>query len=105
MEYDRKIDHDEKTEYDLPQDKIEVARKFAHTGTRKTPTAYKFPKRERKPNATKGGIIKELFKFLSENSDFSTENVTILNAERQIGFQIGDQTYELTLVQKRQKKN
>ena len=105
MEYDRKVDRGEKTEYDLPQDKIEVARKFAHTGTRKTPPAYKFTKRERKPNATKAGIIAELFTFMSENSEFSTENVTILNKERQISFQIGQETYELTLVQKRKPKN
>ena len=105
MEYDRKIDKDEKTEYDLPQDKLEVARKFAHTGTRKAPTAYKFTKRERKPNATKAGIIAELFEFIGEKSEFSTENVTILNKERQISFQIGGETYELTLVQKRHKKD
>ena len=105
MEYDRKVDHNEKTEYDLPQDKIEIARKFAHTGTRKTPVGYKFPKKERKPNATKAGIIAELFSFLRENSEFSTENVTILNKERQISFKIGEETYELTLVQKRKPKN
>ena len=57
IEYDKAIDRGEKTEYDLPEDKLNVARKFAHTGTRK-PTAYKFTKRERKPNATKAGIIK-----------------------------------------------
>ena len=105
MEYDRKIDRGEKTEYDLPQDKIEIARKFAHTGTRKAPTAYKFTKRERKPNATKAGIITELFTFISEKSEFSTENVTILNKERQISFKIGEETYELTLVQKRKPKS
>ena len=81
-----------------------VAQKYAHAGTRKTPTAYKFTKRERKPNATKAGIIDELSKFLTEKSDFSTENVTILNKERQISFKIGDETYELTLVQKRKPK-
>lgn len=103
--YDKAVDKGEKTAYDLPQDKAEVARKFAHTGTRKSPTVYKFTKRERKPNATKAGIITELFKFLAENSDFATENVTILNKERQIGFKIGEETYELTLVQKRKPKN
>ena len=102
---DKAVGNGEKTADDLPQDKAEVARKFAHTGTRKSPTVYKFTKRERKPNATKAGIIAELFKFLAENSDFATENVTILNKERQIGFKIGEETYELTLVQKRKPKN
>ena len=46
-EYDMAVDHDKKTEYDLPPDKLAIARKMAHTGTRKTPTAYKFTKRER----------------------------------------------------------
>ena len=105
MAYDKAVDRGEKTEYDLPADKAEVARKFAHTGTRKNPTVYKFTKRERKPNATKAGIITELFNFLTENSDFATENVTIMNKERMIGFKIGEESYELTLVQKRKPKN
>ena len=104
LAYDDAVNHDEKTEHDLPPDKLRVAQKYTHTGTRKTPTAYKFTKRERKPNATKAGIIEELSKFLTEKSDFSTENVTILNKERQISFKIGDETYELTLVQKRNPK-
>lgn len=105
MAYDKAVEKGEKTAYDLPPDKAEVARKFAHTGTRKSPTVYKFTKRERKPNATKAGIITELFKFLAENSDFATENVTILNKERMIGFKIGEEIYELTLVQKRKPKS
>lgn len=104
LAYDKAIDHGEKTEFDLPQDKLEVARKFAHTGTRKQPTLYKFTKRERKPNATKAGIIAELFTFLTENSDFAVENAEITNKERQIAFRIGENRFELTLVQKRQPK-
>ena len=105
LAYDKAVDKGEKNAYDLPQDKVEIARKFAHTGTRKNPTVYKFTKRERKPNATKAGIIAELFEFLTENSNFATETVTILNKERQIGFKIGEESYELTLVQKRKPKN
>lgn len=104
LAYDYAVEHDEKTEYDLPPDKLKEAKKFAHTGTRKTPTVYKFTKRERKPNATKAGIIEELTEFFKENSGFSCENVTILNKERQISFKIGEETYELTLVQKRKPK-
>lgn len=104
LAYDKAIEHGEKTDYDLPQDKLEIARKFAHTGTRKQPTLYKFTKRERKPNATKAGIIAELFTFLSENSDFAVENAEITNKERQIAFRIGEDSFELTLVQKRKPK-
>lgn len=102
--YDKAVDHDEKTPYDLPPEKEAIARKFAHTGTRKT-TAYKFAKRERKPNATKGGLIAELAQFLNENSGFAVEKLEITNKERQIAFEIGGERFELTLVQKRKPKN
>ena len=105
LAYDKSVDKGEKTEFDLPQDKLEVARKFAHTGTRKTPTVYKFTKRERKPNATKAGLIAELFTFLAENSDFAVENAEITNKEWQIAFRIGEDCFELTLVQKRKPKS
>ncbi len=104
-EYDVAVEHDQKTEYDLPPEKLAIARKQAHTGTRKTPTAYKFTKRERKPNATKGGLIAELAQFLAESSGFAVENLEIVNKERQIAFEIGEEKFELTLVQKRKPKN
>ena len=104
LAYDKAVERGEKTEYDLPPDKLEIARKYAHTGTRKAPTAYKFNKRQRKPNATKGGIIAELAEFFKENSQFSVENLQITNKERQIAFDIGGESFELTLVQKRKKK-
>lgn len=98
------IDKGEKQDFDLTTAQQEVARKFAHTGTRKQPTAWKFTKRERKPNATKGGLIAELAQFLTENSEFDTKNVEIVNKERQIAFAIGENKFELTLVQKRAPK-
>ena len=102
-EYDMRVEKGEKTEYDLSADKQKIAQKFAHAGKRK-PTAFKFDKRQRKPNATKGGIIAELAEFLEKNSQFSVENTTITNAERQIAFSIGGENFELTLVQKRKPK-
>lgn len=103
--YDMAVEHDEKTEHDLPPDKLQVARTFARTGTRKTPMIPNLPKKERKPNATKGGLIAELAQFLAEKSDFSVKNLEITNKERQIAFEIGDDKFELTLVQKRKPKN
>ena len=105
LEYDKAVERDEKTEYDLSPAKAKVAQKFAHTGTRKAPTVYKFEnKRQRKPNATKGGIIAELADFLEKNSQFAISNLAITNKERQVAFQIGDESFELTLVQKRKAK-
>lgn len=102
--YDMNLKDGQKAEHDLSAEQQKIAQKFAHTGTRKAPTAFKFTKRERKPNATKGGIIEELSQFLTENSGFAIENVQILNKERQIAFDIGADKFELTLVQKRKPK-
>lgn len=103
-EYDCKVDAGEKTEHDLTAAQQKIAQKFAHAGTRKTPTAYKFTQRQRKPNATKAGIIAEIAEFLEKNSQFSVENLQVTNKERQISFEIGGEKYEFTLVQKRKPK-
>lgn len=105
-DYDRAVDHDEVTEFDLPPEKLKIAQKFAHTGTRQTkkPFVPNLTKRERKPNATKGGIIAELAEFLKEHSGFSIENVEVTNKEREIAFRVGDDNFTLTLVQKRKPK-
>lgn len=101
---DKAIDRGEVMPYDLTPAQNEIARKYAHTGTRKAPTAYKFTKRERKPNATKGGIIAELAAFLADQSENAVTDLIITNAERQIAFTIGENRFELTLVQKRKPK-
>ena len=102
LAYDNAVDSGMKTQYDLTKEQEKETRKYRQADRKRT--SYNFSKRERKPNATKGGLIQELYKFLCENSEFSTENVTILNKERQIGFQIGENKFELTLVQKRNPK-
>lgn len=102
--YDMAVDKGEATEHDLPADKAKAAQQYAHTGTRKVPTAYKFEKKARKENATKGGIITALEQFLREHDTIQFEDVTVTNKERQIAFRIGTDNYELTLVQKRKPK-
>lgn len=107
IEADKEIDRGEKMEFDLPPDKEKVAKEYAKISAKKekkVPTVYKFDKRERKKNATKQGIIEELAKFLTEQSEIAYENVTVTNAERQIAFSIGEDNFELTLVQKRKPK-
>lgn len=104
LAYDKAVEAGEKTLYDLSPEQEKIAKKFAHTGTRKTPTAYKFTPRQRKPNATKGGIIAELADFMEHNSNFAVTDLAITNKERQIAFKIGDDSFELTLVQKRKPK-
>ena len=103
LAYDRMVEQGKKTEYDLSKEQEKVTRKYRQAD--RTPTVYNWQKkRERKPNATKGGLIAELFTFLMENSEFDTKNVEITNKERQITFAIGDDKFELTLVQKRKPK-
>ena len=104
MAYDKAVEADKKTEYDLPPDKAKIAQKFAHAGTRKAPTAYKFTPRQRKPNATKGGIIAELAEFLEKNSQFSIADLSITNKERQIAFSIGGGDVSQSRVQKRKEQ-
>lgn len=104
---DRAIDRGERMPFDLPPEKEKEAKKMANCGTRKTPTVYNFDtsKKTRKENATKSGIITEIFKFLQEKSEFACENVNITNKERQISFRIGENDFEITLVQKRKPKS
>lgn len=102
---DKIIDRGGRTEFDLSPEAEKEAKKFANSRERKRPTVYDFKKRERKANPTKGGIIAELAKFLSDSSEFCPENVEIVNKERQIAFSVSGNRYELTLVQKRPPKN
>lgn len=119
---DEIIDKGGRTEFDLPKEQEKQIYKdyvHAHTKTtkgkqmlevgetvKKSPTVYKFDKKNpRAENTTKSGIIAELFKFFNENAEISAENVEILNKERQIAFVVGENSYELTLVQKRKPKN
>lgn len=104
LAYDKAVDQGKKTDFDLTPEQEKNVKKYRQADRK--PTVYNWQKkRERKPNATKGGLIAELAKFLEENSEFSTENVEITNKERQIAFKIGENTFELTLVQKRKPKN
>ena len=103
---DKKIEQGkERLPFDLSIEAEKEAKKMANCGERKKPIMFDGKPRQRKANPTKGGIIAELATFLTENSEFATENVEITNKERQILFKIGNETYELTLIQKRKPKN
>ena len=101
---DHEIDRGIAQEFDLDPEREKMAKKFANATTKKKPTVYDFKQRERKANPTKASIIAELAKFLAEDSENACESVEATNKERQIAFTIGDNQYELTLVQKRKPK-
>lgn len=103
FDYDKAVEHNEKTPYDLTPEQQKVVSRM--TRVDRKPAAYKFQQRERKPNATKAGIIEALRIFLEETSTFAAENIEITNKERQIKFESAGETFELTLVQKRKPKS
>ena len=100
---DKKVDRGATMEWDLSKEEHKKAMKQANADEHKKPVET--PKRERKANPTKAGIIAEIATFLTENSEFATENVEITNKERMIAFKIGEEKYEITLIQKRKPKN
>lgn len=100
---DKAVDKGEKL-FELSAEQKKVAKKYAGTGTKKR-TVYKFDTaKKKKENPVKQKIIAEIERFLNENSEICAEMVQITNAERQIVFKIGENDYELTLVQKRKAK-
>ena len=100
---DKAVDKGEKL-FELSAEQKKVAKKYAGTGTKKR-TVYKFDTtKKKKENPVKQKIIAEIERFLNENSEICAEMVQITNAERQIDFKIGENDYELTLVQKRKAK-
>ena len=104
LAYDKAVERGEKTPYDLTAEQEKEVRKYRQADRK--PTLYKWDtkKRERKPNATKEGIVAEIATFLTENSGFDTKNVQITNKNREITFNVGDDTFTWTLVQKRKPK-
>lgn len=96
---DKAIDRGERMSFDLDKEAEKQAKKWANTGTRQT-TSEK-TERKRKENPTKASIINEIARFLTENG---YDSVEITNKERQIALKVGENAFELTLVQKRQPK-
>lgn len=96
---DKAIDRGERMSFDLDKETEKQAKKWANTGTRQT-TSEK-TERKRKENPTKASIIAEIANFLTKKG---YEKVEITNKERQITLKVGENTFELTLIQKRQPK-
>ena len=99
-ECDKAIDKGEKMDFDLTKEQEKNARKFVK---RETMSGTKKCTRERKVNEPKKAFIEDLVEWLKNSETY--ENVEVLNAERQVKFTIGEDTFELTLVQKRKPKN
>ena len=113
---DKAVDRGEVMEWDLSPEEHKKAMKYANSDEKKKKTADSGEKKgkttynldatgkKKKENPTKANIIALLATILTENDDFSAENVEITNKERQIAFTVGENAFELTLVQKRKPK-
>lgn len=102
-EKDKVIDRGGRTEFDLSKEQEKMAKKFANTGTRKTPTVYKFDQKQKKANPTKEGIIAILAESL-KNCGLTIENLEIPNKGKLITFTLDGNNFEIDLKQKRAKK-
>ena len=113
---DKAVDRGQAMEWDLSPEEHKKAMKYANSTEKKPKTEEKAEKKgkttynldatgkKKKENPTKANIIALLATILTENGDFSAENVEVTNKERQIAFTVGENAFELTLVQKRKPK-
>lgn len=98
--YDQEVEQDSSVGR-LSAEKEKVAQKMTRTGTRKTPMVPNLPKKERKPNATKGGLVSEIAAFFKNDSEFDIKQLQIPNKEGKISFRIGDKWYTWALTEHR----
>lgn len=96
---DEAVDRGEALPWDLTPEQLKESKKARQADRAKPKEKVK---KERKVNENKQIIIADLLNFFQENEEF--ENVEVLNAGRQIAFSLGGKKYELTLVEKREKK-
>lgn len=101
--YDLEVERDSSVGQ-LPPEKEAIARKMTHTGTRekKKPMIPNLTPRQRKPNATKGGVVAELIKAL-QDSEFEIQYLQVPNKEGKVSFKIGDKWYTWALTEHRKK--
>lgn len=102
IKYDIAVESDEATEYDLTEEQTKAVQSMMRKTDHKSNGSVK---RERKPNELKEAIIRELAEFLREEAQGQVyEDVEITNVNRMITFVVNGKHFDLTLVEKRDKK-
>ena len=96
---DEAVDRGEALPWDLTPEQMKSSKKARQADHAKPKEKVK---RERKKNDVKETLISDLANFLEEQEKYSSVEIT--NSERQIAFTLSDLKFELTLVQKREKK-
>ena len=102
VEYDRAVDRNQKTKYDLTTAQEKVAKKMRNPGrAKKQPTVYQFKPKPKKIDLAKENIIKAIESALEE---LGAKSIEITNPSKQIDFAIGEDKYYFSLVRKRKSK-
>lgn len=98
---DDEVDHMTPKEVndDLSDEQKKVVKSMKNSDT-KTPTAYKFTKRERKEDKAKSYLVGAIAEFL----DDKVENLEVTKAEREIVFNLNGEHFTLQLIKNRAKK-
>lgn len=102
--YDKQVEHDEKTEYDLTPEQEKESQKM-RKGARAVNAYGKEVKRERKPNECKRWVldrVRVLFEGFALNGECS--EVVLTNPERALDFVKDGKYYTLTLTEHRPPK-
>ena len=102
IETDKIIDKGGRTRYDLPIEQEKEIKKIYAVKDRQAKDQTSNQRGKTKAENTKKV---EIIQFLYENlQNFECFNLKVANKERQIAFSVGENDFELTLVQKRKKK-
>lgn len=88
---DEAIDKGEKL-FELSADQKKTEKKMRQAD--RSPTVYKFTKRERKPNETKRELVRLLQNALA---DFGATDIEVTNIERQLDFAVDGVRYRVVL--------
>ena len=98
IEDDKRIDRGEKL-FELTAEQKKVVKQSCATGTKKR-TVYKFDSaKSKKKDTEKEEIVQKFFEFAQN----FTENCEIVNANREISFELGGNSYSLVLSKHRNK--
>ena len=91
IECDKRIDKGEKL-FSLSQDQEKTAKSMRQVA--KTPTVYKFTKRERKADEDKRILINHFVNLLNE---LNAQDIEVVNQEREITFSIASKKFKIVL--------
>lgn len=111
IEDDKAVDRNEPLPWDMSKEEHKKAMKYANAdehkkpADKKTPTVYNWNTegKKRTENVTKVELIAALAQFLTDNENFSCENVAITNKQGKVEFTVGDNSFSFSLTQHRKK--